>query len=442
MSTTEFTVVGGGIAGLVTARRLAMAGRTVRLIEASDHLGGTVAPHRVGGINLDAGAESFATRGDTVADLARELGLGDDIVSPSDEGAWLQPVSGPALPLPSTGILGIPATPLDAQTIAVLGIGGALRAQLDSLIPWFGKRTDISLGALVRRRMGAAAVEKLVAPVVHGVYSLHPNDLPLERVAGLKERLALHGSLAAAVRSLRDAMPAGTAVQGIRGGINRLITELAADLTTYGVIIEFERRIESVEELADLDGTVIVAAPGILAPVRGRTVTLATLVLDAPELDAEPRGSGVLVAPGCTTVSARALTHATSKWSWLKEYAEGRHIVRLSYNEEPTDLAETARRDAEVLLGVSLPPESVLDFAHQQWIRPTPLAKAERTDGVVVVGETVGGTGLAGIVSHANATVDRLLALALADDSEEPEDSGDQADDSADETEPTPTKLD
>ena len=417
VSTTEFTVVGGGIAGLVTARRLAMAGRTVRLIEASDHLGGTVAAHLVGGINLDAGAESFATRGDTVAELARELGLGEDIVSPSDEGAWLQPVDGPALPLPSTGILGIPATPLDKDTIAVLGMGGALRAQLDSLIPWFGKRTDVSLGALVRRRMGKAVVDKLVAPVVHGVYSLHPDDLPLERVATLKERLALHGSLAAAVRSMRDAMPAGTAVQGIRGGINRLVTELAADLTTYGVIVEFGRRIDSVEALAELDGTVVVAAPGILAPVRGRTVTLATLVLDAPELDAEPRGSGVLVAPGCTIVSARALTHATAKWEWLKGYAEGRHVVRLSYNQEPDDLAEVARRDAGVLLGVTLPPNSVIEFSRQQWIRPAALAAAERTDGVVVVGETVGGTGLAGIIAHANTTVDELVAL--ADDQDE-----------------------
>ena len=417
VSTTEFTVIGGGIAGLVTARRLAMAGRPVRLIEASNHLGGTVASHLVGGINLDAGAESFATRNNTIADLARELGLGDDVVSPSAAGAWLQPVQGAALPLPNTGVLGIPATPLDGHTIAVLGLAGALRAQLDSLIPWFGQRTDISLGALVRRRMGKATLEKLVAPVVHGVYSLHPNDLPLERIAGLKERLALHGSLAAAARSMRDAMPAGTAVQGIRGGINRLITELAADLTTYGVIIDFERRIESAAALADLDGTVIVAAPGILAPVRGRTVTLATLVLDAPELDAEPRGSGVLVAPGCTAVSARALTHATAKWQWLKEYAEGRHIVRLSYNDEPDNLAEVARHDAEVLLGVTLAPESVAGFARKQWIRPAPLAAAERTDGVIVVGETVGGTGLAGIVAHAYATVDRLLVPA-ADEAE------------------------
>ena len=66
---TEFTVVGGGIGGLVVARRLAMAGRTVALVEASDHLGGTVARHTVGGIELDAGAESFASRGGTVAGI-------------------------------------------------------------------------------------------------------------------------------------------------------------------------------------------------------------------------------------------------------------------------------------------------------------------------------------------------------------------------------------
>jgi protoporphyrinogen/coproporphyrinogen III oxidase len=80
---TDITVVGGGIAGMVVARRLAMAGRAVTLIEASDHLGGTVARHTVGGIDLDAGAESFATRGGTVAALAAELGLGGDIVTPT-----------------------------------------------------------------------------------------------------------------------------------------------------------------------------------------------------------------------------------------------------------------------------------------------------------------------------------------------------------------------
>jgi oxygen-dependent protoporphyrinogen oxidase len=75
-------------------------------------------------------------------------------------------------------------------------------------------------------------------------------------------------------------------------------------------------------------------------------------------------------------------------------------------------LADVARRDAEVLLGVSLPPESVVAVGRKQWIRPEALAASERTDGVVVVGETVGGTGLAGIIAHAYATADRLLVRA------------------------------
>ena len=60
MPVGNLTVVGGGIAGLVLARRLAMAGRSVTLLEASDRTAGLAARHTVGGIDLDAGAESFA----------------------------------------------------------------------------------------------------------------------------------------------------------------------------------------------------------------------------------------------------------------------------------------------------------------------------------------------------------------------------------------------
>ena len=73
-------VVGGGIAGLVAARELAIGGCEVTLLEASDALGGRVARHTVAGIDLDAGAESFATRGGTVAAFVDELGLADAIV--------------------------------------------------------------------------------------------------------------------------------------------------------------------------------------------------------------------------------------------------------------------------------------------------------------------------------------------------------------------------
>jgi oxygen-dependent protoporphyrinogen oxidase len=67
---SDFVVVGGGVGGLVLARRLVLGGASVIVLEASDSLGGTVARVRVGGIEVDAGAESFATRGGTVVALA------------------------------------------------------------------------------------------------------------------------------------------------------------------------------------------------------------------------------------------------------------------------------------------------------------------------------------------------------------------------------------
>lgn len=399
--TAEFTVVGGGIGGLVVARRLAMAGRSVVLLEASDRWGGTVARHVVGGIDLDAGAESFAVRGGVVAALATELGLGDQIVAPATDGAWLQPARGDAVPLPATSVLGIPGTPLAADVIAVVGRRAALRAELDAIIPsvWTGRGS--SLGSLVRRRMGRAMLDRLVAPVVHGVHSTHPDDLPLDRAApGLRAAFAREGSLAAAVRYLRDAAPAGSAVAGIRGGVARLVTELVADLQTYGVDARLG---EQVTDVTALDGEVVLATP--LEPPPARTIVLATLVVDQPELDAAPRGSGVLVAHGAAGIRARALTHSTAKWAWLLERAGGRHVLRLSYDDEPARLAEVARADAGLLLGVPLPASAVIDFARVAWSRPLPAV------GIAAdVGESVAGSGLAAIVAQAETRAAALLA--------------------------------
>ncbi|CAN5414005.1 hypothetical protein BH10ACT7_BH10ACT7_08670 [soil metagenome] len=417
MSSPAVVIVGGGIGGLVVARRLAMAGWAVTILEASDHLGGTVARHTVGGIDLDAGAESFATRNGTVAALATELGLGADVVSPTSDGAWLQPPTGAPVPLPAVGLLGIPGTPLAADVIAVVGAGAALRAQLDAIAPSLYASKSLTLGTLVRRRMGRGVLDKLVAPVVHGVYSVHPDELSIDRVAGLRAAMAKEGSLAAAVRSLRAAAPAGAAVQGIRGGVHRLVTELTADLVTYGVEVQLGR-LFSFDDPADRNDLarydeVVVAAPGLVAPLAGRKVVLATLVVDEPELDAAPRGTGLLVAAGDNGIRARALTHSTAKWEWLRERAGGKHVLRLSYDDEPENLAEVARADAAALLGLELPAGRVVDFARVEWIRP---AAATPATGVAVVGETVGGSGIAGIVAHAEATAARLLAeSAVAD---------------------------
>jgi oxygen-dependent protoporphyrinogen oxidase len=421
----DFVIVGGGVGGLVLARRLVLGGASVTLLEASGHLGGTVAGHTVGGIQMDAGAESFATRKGTVATLARSLKLGDDIVTPNPDGAWLQPARGPAFRLPENSMLGIPGSPLATDVVAILGARAATRAYVETLLPGQVGSKAKTLGELVRRRMGAGVLDKLVRPVVSGVHSADPDDLDLDVVApGLRKALVDNGSLARAVLALRETSArAGSAVAGINGGVFRIVDALAADLDRFGVAVRFDTKVDSVADgraRVDgeyLEGRAIVAAPGVIgSDGPGHRVILATLVVDQPLLDDAPRGTGLLVAAhkygaAGNDIRAKALTHATAKWAWLATRAEGKHVLRLSYDDEnaagAADLAGQARADAAALLGVELPASAVLAFARQEWYRPP--RQTHTPNGMLVAGETIAGTGLANVVGQAEELAAKLL---------------------------------
>ncbi|WP_404433423.1 FAD-dependent oxidoreductase [Microbacterium lacus] len=400
----DFDVVGGGIAGLVTARRLALGGARVIVHEASDHLGGTLARHEVAGIVLDAGAESFAVRGGVVAALAEELGLAADVVSPAPLAAWLHPTTGYARPLPATSLLGVPADPLAADVVAQVGPEQARRAAVLDLAPVTGVAPE-SFGALVRGRMGEPVLNLLVAPVVRGVHSMNPDDLTIARAhPALWQMVVETGGLGTAVARLRADSPAGSAVAGLRGGVHRLIDALAGELDRLGVEVRYGSRIDPASHRAARP--MVLAAPS--DPGAGRKITLVTLVARQDDLDAAPRGTGVLVADGTSRIGARALTHATAKWPWLWERTNGRHVLRLSYDGEvrDADLINRARVDAETLLGVPLP---TVDAAAQiVWTRPEAITVSP-PDLAAVVGETVAGSGIAGIIAHAERIALDLL---------------------------------
>jgi oxygen-dependent protoporphyrinogen oxidase len=413
-------VVGGGIAGLVAARRLVLGGRDVTVLESTDRLGGQVARHSVGGIDLDAGAESFATRGGTVADLATRIGLGGDIVRPAGLPAWLYRADGTAKPLPATSVLGIPGVAFAQDVIDAIGLRAAVRAQLDVLLPSLIGSRSATIGELVRRRMGSAVVEQLVAPVVRGVHSMSADELSLDRaVPGLRAALLRDGSLTHAVRGMTMSAAAGSRVAGIRGGIVRLVDELEADLERFGVEVRLNSPVSELTSAGltvgrdRLAGQVLVAASGVgVEADPGRQITLVTLVVDQTELDSAPRGTGVLVAEGAPGVEARALTHLTVKWPWLAERAGGLHALRLSYDGAPQDVALRAARDAATLLG--MPIGRVVDTASVTWERAAP--RRHSVDGIRYVGEAGAGTGLAAVIGQAEAEADELLRSRAEDE--------------------------
>ncbi|KQV25964.1 NAD(P)/FAD-dependent oxidoreductase [Yonghaparkia sp. Root332] len=423
----ETLVVGAGIAGLVVARELVLQGHRVRVLEADDRAGGQLLRKTIAGIPLDAGAEAFATRGGTVRTYLERLGIADRVVAPLDAPAWLHARTGTTVPLPAVSLLGIPSAPLAEDVVAVVGRRAAWRGMTDALLPGPVGAKSATLGELVRRRMGDGILEQLVAPVVEGIHSKHPDELPVSVAPGLVHHLLRENSLARAVARLRTDAPAGSLVAGLDGGMGMLVDALLAELDRYGVTVEYGVRVAEVhpdrvvlavdpdEAAADPDaepegeireGLVVVAAPGLVTPADGRAATrtathLMTLVIEAGTdaaraLAANPRGTGVLVARG-TDVTARALTHVSAKWAWVREAAAGREVVRLSYESPPT--ADRARRDAELLLGVRIPEIAVVAAEATTWLR---AGRFEAAPGIPITGEQVSGTGLASVIDHAH----------------------------------------
>lgn len=415
----RWVVVGGGIAGLLAARRLAGDGHQVTLVEADDALGGRLRHVEVAGLTLDAGAESFATRGDSVQRLCEELGLAGAIVSPAESPAW---VIAPdrAYPLPATGWLGIPLKPFAADVRHVLGPWGSLRACVDLVLPTRGIGDDVTVGEVASTRLGRRAAERLLAPVMSGVYSRPLEDLPIDAIApGLAHDVRAHGGLIRAARSRRSLGAPGAAVRGLVGGVATLAAAVAADAVQRGatlrtgVAVTSLRaagqgwRLETSAGLIDAD-RVVVALPRhrVAALLDGpaddpRYVAIVVMVLDAPELDAAPRGTGVLVRPGVTR--AKALTHATAKWPWLaSSLPQGRHVVRLSYAVTPgEDVRSHAIADASRLLGVELSESDVRGMAQVEWLdaSPTAVANTQPLPGLHLVGSAAGLSGLAAIVT-------------------------------------------
>ncbi|MFD1720454.1 protoporphyrinogen/coproporphyrinogen oxidase [Amnibacterium endophyticum] len=428
-------VVGGGVAGLVAARRLLQQGERVVLLEASDRLGGRVHSVELGGVRLDSGAESFAVRGGAVRALVDDLGLGADVVDPTGS-AWVA-LADREVPLPAGGLLGIPSSPLATDVARVVGTGGSLRAYADRVVPLLKVGRYEHLGPLVRRRMGRRVLDRLVTPVVQGVYGVHPDDAPVDAIApGLNAAITNTGALSAAVLRLRAAAPPGAAAQGLVGGVHRLVEALAASLAAADVrlgtpvlgihpaphgpgfqVVTAQEDLWAHRVVLAADGGAALdlladAAHGVSAMPRPEPAvsTAVLLVADDGRLDAAPRGTGVLVAPERTDVQAVAVTHATAKWAWLAgRLPPHRHVLRVAYRGPSAPDDAVVRRDLAKLLGV--PVGGIRARADVVWRDPAPALAAETIairraldraalpDGLTVAGAWTAGTGLASVVA-------------------------------------------
>jgi len=461
---TRVVVVGGGVAGLVAARECAKVGMQVTILEAADALGGAVTGIEVDGVRVDAGADRFTGSG-PVRELIEELQLQGRIVAARPGARWVSGLPSGAAPLPRASLLGIPANPWAEDARRFIGWRGAWRAYLDRLRPPLTIGHRQSLGELVRSRMGDRVRDRMVAPATSGIFGITPDEVDVAAVApGLGAALTRTGSLAGAVGQL---LPGNESPWlSLDGGMSALVDALAEHLEELGATVRTAVRATSVAATAgawqvrtagaadaaggesSADGIVpadlLIIATGertareLLAPVvelpvqtSSTPVEAITLLVEAPELDAPPRGPEVVPVPG--TATARSVEHLTVTWEWLADaLGAGRHLVRVVLPSSSTsgldDAAaiSLAAAEAGTLLGVPLPEERVR-FAHRLRAELAPPASVighgdrahligaavDPHPGLVVTGAWISGSGLARVVEDARRRAERVRRQAL-----------------------------
>nr|WP_183501010.1 MULTISPECIES: FAD-dependent oxidoreductase [Microbacterium] len=463
----DVAVVGGGIAGLVVAWELARAGARVIVCEADATAGGMLRSGRIAGVEVDLGAESFATRTTGVADLVADAALPLELTAPRAGGAQLavpareipasdgparevpaSDVSAPAgaverHPLPRRAVAGLPADPAADDVARIIGAAGVARALQERALPLPADlaAAEPSLAELARTRYGSAVAERLVDPLCRSVHSRPASALRLSAVApNLWAEFLRRGSLTAAVDALAPAERAGAAIGGIAGGMWCLADALRTAAERAGAVVRTQTPVREIRStgagaVLTLDGGAIVARHVVLATgpaaagrllgheVAAEPVRLVTVAVVHPGLTAHPVGSGVIVAPG-VPVDAKALTHANAKWAWLDAALNpDTHILRLSARDAGTGLRthDEVATALRALTGVPVQATDIRALVETRWDDavpapgdgPTPteaLTAAALARGIHLTGAIAAGTGLASVIPHARALARELIA--------------------------------
>ncbi len=205
-------VVGGGLAGLAAAHRIQERSASLRrplelvVLEGKDRIGGVISTDRKDGFILERGPDAFITNKPWAIDLCRRLGLADQLIETDSAHRRSFVVrNGQLAPVPEGFVLLAPHRILPILTTPILSWRGKLRVLMDLVIPRRDQESEESLASFVRRRLGREALERLVQPLVGGIYTGDPNDLSLR--ATLPQYLAMereYGSLIRAARKERS----------------------------------------------------------------------------------------------------------------------------------------------------------------------------------------------------------------------------------------------
>ncbi|MBI3450688.1 MAG: protoporphyrinogen oxidase [Acidobacteria bacterium] len=465
----RIAVLGAGIAGLSTAYHLEKISRErgvgvdCRLFEAAPEVGGVIRSERVDGFLLDTGPDSLFKGKPAAVELARELGLGDEILEASRQDLPTLIYSrGKLRPLPAGLEMLSPTQVVPFLMSGLISFRGKLRMFAEPFIAPGAGDPDESVAAFIRRRFGAEASEKIAGPLFAGIHAGDPERLSiLSTFPRLVEMERRHGSLAAALRRAPKAqgVPSpprpgrpGPPFVSFRGGIRRIVEALEAslrttriergatatrvDLAAGGYRVHFRGR-----EPIDVDACVVAVpapqaaalleplAPAVAGGLRMiRYASSATVFLGyrASEAGPLPGSTGFLIPFterrrifGCTFVSNKFLGRAPDGSVLVRAFVGG--AVDESRAEiADADMVAMVREEIAALIGLGAEPTMVrvarwskanpqYDVGHQGIVAAID-SELRKLPGLIVTGSGLRGVGIPDGVASGREAATRILS--------------------------------
>ncbi|MFC8594359.1 protoporphyrinogen oxidase [Streptomyces atroolivaceus] len=457
--TGHTVVIGGGIAGLAAAHRLLASGLRVTVLEATERLGGKLMTGEIAGTRVDLGAESMLARRPEAVDLARSAGLGDRLRPPATATAsvWTRDA---LRPMPKGHVMGVPGDP--AALGGLLSPEGLARIAEERDLTPTAVGDDVAVGSYVADRLGREVVDRLVEPLLGGVYAGDAYRISMRAaVPQLFEAVKEGGPLLDGVLRIQERAAArqqtGPVFQGIEGGIGTLPGAVAdtvraggGEILTETPVLGLTRTGEGWDVRTDSGvitaDAIVLATPAWsastllaaecpaasveLAAVEYASMALVTMAFrrtDIENTEALRERSGFLVPP-VDGRTIKAATFSSNKWQWVADAAPDLFVLRTSvgrYGEEEhlhredSELVAASLGDLASATGLAARP---VDTEVTRWIGGLPqypvghLTRVARIrdevaklPGLRVCGAVYDGVGIPACVASAHRAADEIV---------------------------------
>ncbi|SDL99940.1 oxygen-dependent protoporphyrinogen oxidase [Sediminibacillus halophilus] len=459
----QIVIVGGGITGLTAAYYLQkriieeQLPYKVKLVEASDRLGGKIKSVKTNGYTFERGPDSFLIRKPSAARLVKEVGLEDDLIKNGTGQSYIL-VDKKLHKMPSGSYMGIPTQVSPFLFSGIFSAKGKLRAGMDFIRPKGKQSGDQSLGLFFRRRFGDELVENLVEPLLSGIYAgdidelslmaTFPNFYELEQehrslVKGLRKTVpkkksnkgkkpsmfySLTNGLESLVDAVEDKLVPGTVVKGT--GVDHI--EQKDDhyhlLLSDGTVVQADSLVMSTPHFAARRMLSQYEFMDVFKEMPATSVANVALAFDQSAIKKDIDGTGFVVSRNSDyRITACTWTHK----KWPQSAPEGKALLRCYVgrpgDEQVVDLSDQeivniVLHDLKKIMKITKEPEFAVvsrwknampqyAVGHKERLAHVRTKMEAELPGIFLAGSSYEGIGIPDCIDQGEAAVEQVLSF-------------------------------